>query len=490
MTQNYSTRRGRFQWLRHALEKRSASGAGLVAVVVLGFLGSVQILPNSAIVWTIFAIILYEFQKRLDQGVPLLQLTSIIAVLQWLIGPHLNYSSNMTFGRYSMYVPEKVYFQFAIPATAFFIALMLSVGASVRQRNLLQVVERRNFFAIGVLLNVVAIGATMAATRAGGGMQFFLHLLSQLRYVGALYFLFSLSPLRLLFAAGSCVSLLSDSLGSGMFHDLILWLAILFCYWFAQREWVLGLKMTILMAAAAVLFSIQVIKQEYRLELKKGESPSIVRMMIDYVLPSGKAWETSTLSLAITRLNQGWIISAIMKHVPENEPFAEGETIKEAVLASIAPRFLWADKKTAGGRENFRRFTGLQIADSTSMGISPLGEAYANYGITGGIAFMVAFGGFFALFYYGSLRYALNHPTFLFWIPVIFYQAMKAETELSVIMNQLTKGSVVAFGGFYLLGQVLPVRLKKSVPAGVVPVQLLSSQTPSLSRVSTSGISK
>ncbi len=489
MSQNYSTSSSTFSWLQHALEKRSASGAGMVAVVALGFLGSVQIVPNSAIVWTIFAIILYEFQKRLDQGVPLLQLSSIIAVLQWLIGPSLNYSSGMTFGRYSMYVPESLYFQFAIPATSFFVAVMLLVGSSVKQRNLLRVVERRNFFAIGVVLNVVAIGATVAATRAGGGMQFFLHLLSQLRYVGALYFLFSLHPLRLLFVAGSCFALLSSSLGSGMFHDLILWLAILFCYWFALRKWVLGIKLVIMTFAAIGLFAIQVIKQEYRQQLKNGLDPSIVRMMIDYVTPGGKAWETSTLSLAITRLNQGWIISAIMKHVPENEPFAAGETVKEAVLGSIAPRFLWTDKKTAGGRVSFRRFTGLQIGEATSMGISPLGEAYANFGIRGGIGFMVVFGSFFALFYYGTLRYALKHPTFLFWIPLIFYQAMKAETEISVVMNQLTKGSVVAFGGFYLLGQVLPVRLKKSVAARAAPAQLLSSQTPSLSRVGTSAVS-
>ena len=455
-------RQSRLAWLRHVLEQRSASAAGMVAVVLLGFLSLLQIVPNAAIVWTIFLIILFEFQKRLDQGVPLLQLTSVIAVLQWLVGPSLNYSSEMKFGRYQMYVPEATYFQYALPATAFFIALMLSVGASVRQRNLLQALDRRNFFAIGVLLNLVAIVATVAAARVGGGLQFFLHLLSQLRYVGALYFLFSSSQVRLLFAAASCVQLFSSSLGTGMFHDLILWLAILFCYWFAQRKWKFGVKMIVLVSASMALFSIQVVKQEYRQQLLKGKDQSLVALIISYVAPDGRAWETDSLSLVITRLNQGWIISAIMDHVPEEEPFAGGETVTEAILVSIAPRFLWSDKKKAGGRENFRRFTGLEIADSTSMGISPLGEAYANYGVTLGIGFMIIFGGFFALFYYATLRYALKHPAFLFWIPVIFYQAMKAETELSVILNQLTKGAIVAFGCHYLVQQVLPVRLKKT----------------------------
>lgn len=454
--------RSRLGWIRHVLEQRSASVAGMVAVVLLGFLSLLQIVPNAAIIGTIVLIILFEFQKRLDQGVPILQLTSVIAVLQWLVGPVLNYSSDITFARYQMYVPEAVYFQFAIPGTAFFVAFMLSVGASVKQRNLLQSVDRRHFFAIGVLLNIVAIVATLAASRVGGGLQFFLHLLSQLRYVGALYFLFSLSQVRLLFAAGSCVQLFSSSLSSGMFHDLLLWIAILFCYWFAQRKWKFGVKMIALVTATLALFSIQVVKQEYREQLRKGREPSLVALIIAYVAPDGRAWETDSLSLVITRLNQGWIISAIMDHVPEEEPFAGGETVKEAILVSVAPRFLWSDKKTAGGRENFRRFTGLEIANSTSMGISPLGEAYANYGVVWGIVFMIVFGALFALFYYGTLRYAVNHPAFLFWIPLIFYQAMKAETELSVIMNQLTKGAIVAFGCHYFVQQIFPVRLKKT----------------------------
>lgn len=109
--------------------------------------------------------------------------------------------------------------------------------------------------------------------------------------------------------------------------------------------------------------------------------------------------------------------------------------------------FFFPDKATAGGLKNFRKYTGLVIDDGTTFGLSPLGEAYLNYGVVGGIGFMLVFGGCFAIFYYGTLRFALKQPTFLFWIPLIFYQAMKAETELLVILNQLIKGSMVAFGG-------------------------------------------
>ena len=454
----------RFALIRHALEKRSASAAGMCLIVAVGLVGYLQVIPNGILISMISAVIIYEFQKRLDQGVPLLQLTSLIAVLQWLIGPILNYSSDMTFGRYSMYVPEADYFHFAIPATAFYIALMLTAGASVKQKNLLQTIDRRNFVTIGVLLNVAATVATIAASRVGGGLAFLLFLLSQLRYVGALYFLFSRSQFRLLLAAGSCSQLFTSSLGSGMFHDLILWLAIIFCYWFAQRKWTLSVKFFVLSLATAGLFSIQVVKQEYRALLKRGEEPSIVSLILAYVTPGGRAWETDVLSLAITRLNQGWIISSVMHNVPENEPFAEGETIKDAVFASVAPRFLYEDKKGAGGRENFRRFTGLAIADSTSMAISPLGEAYANFGVIGGIAFMIVFGGLFALMYYGTLRYTLTHPTFFFWIPLIFYQAIKAETDLVTVLNQLSKGAIVAFGCHWGIAQLFPTRIRTPQP--------------------------
>lgn len=245
-----------------------------------------------------------------------------------------------------------------------------------------------------------------------------------------------------------------------MFHDLILWLAILFCYWFAQRKRTTLFKTVVLAAATVALFSIQVVKQEYREQIRRGGQPSLIDLVFSYVTIGGRAWDSDVLSLAVTRLNQGWIISAVMYNVPENEPFAHGETVKEAILGSMVPRLLWADKATAGGRESFRRFTGLRILNSTSMAISPLGEAYANFGELWGTLFMVAFGAFFAVFYRLTLRYCLKYPTFLFWIPLIFYQAVKAETELLVIMNQLVKGSVVAFGCHFLVEKVFPTRIR------------------------------
>lgn len=424
---------------------------GLIFVVICGALGAMQVISNEALVLGITGVVAFEFQKQLDKGVPLLQLTCLIATLQWLVGPILSYNYPIAVARYTMYVPQQLYFGFALPATAFFVAVMLATGASVHQQSMLAGVNRRQFFSIGVILNIVANSAAILAARSGeSGLAFFFHLISQLRYIGALYFLFSLSPLRLILAAISCTQLFMSSLGTGMFHDLILWLAIMFCYWFAQKKWPFLFKLTILMLASFALFSIQAVKAEYRYNLKRGTPQSLLALAYEYVIPTGRAWDNDVMSTTISRLNQGWIVSAVMSNVPENEAFAEGETVKDAVLASALPRFIWSEKKTAGGRENFRRFTGLEISEATSMGISPLGEAYANFDVDGGILFMILFGAVFATIYYGVLRYCISHPTFFFWIPLIFYQAMKAETELLIVLNQLFKGAIVAFAGHYL----------------------------------------
>ena len=89
------------------------------------------------------------------------------------------------------------------------------------------------------------------------------------------------------------------------------------------------------------------------------------------------------------------------------------------------------------------------------MGISPIGEAFANFGTEGGIVFMAFFGFFFAALYNFMLRHVLKRPDFLFWIPLIFYQGIKAETEIVVVLNQIVKGAIICYGGYWGLKHFL-----------------------------------
>jgi hypothetical protein len=443
------------RFLSNALQRTLSSQGSLGFILLIGVIGYFQFLPNLLLVGFLTAISFKELYQKVDKGLPLLELANLIAVLQWTIGPALSYFYGIDHYRYHMYVPEDVYFSYVLPATCLFSASILGFGLFAKQEELLSKLNRGFFFTYGVYLFLVALAAEFIAGRAPGSIQFFFFLLSQLRYVAALYFLLSLHPYKLICAAIASSSLFVNSSNSGMFHDLLLWLALIFCIWFPTAKWLHYRKAFIFLFAGIMVFAIQVVKQDYRERLKSGEKPSLVLMAIDYLSPSGKAWEKDVLSLALVRLNQGWIVSAVMENVPAKESFAQGATISEVAFA-LAPRFLLPNKSTAGGRENFRKFTGLPIGDSTSMCICVLGEAYANFGRFGGMAFMAVFGSLFATYYSRILKWIVGHPDFLLWVPLIFYQAIKAETDLVVIANQIVKGSIVAFAGYWAIHRFLP----------------------------------
>jgi hypothetical protein len=439
------------RWLRAALEKRGANVESLVCIAIVGVLGYAQVLPNALLVLVLLGVVLYEFEKRVDQGLPLMQVSALVAVLQWTLGSMLAYSTSLVEGRYSMYVDEATYFSYALPGTAAYVFGLLAVGSSVRQREVLRFVRREYFMTMGVVLNGIGWAAKLGAPMVPGSLAFAVHLLSQLGYVGALYFLLSRNAYRWLGVALSLFPLFKTSGDSAMFHDVLLWTGLIFCYWYGIRKHDPIAKAGLLLGAGLVMFTIQAIKQDYRAKVWSGQEASLVGQAADFWTDSGKVSDDDVLANVITRLNQGWIISAVISHVPSGEPYAEGATIRAALVAALLPRFVMQNKELSGGQQNFRRYTGLDLSEGTSMAISPLGEAYANFGRLGGIAGMLVFGLAFSSFYTFCLRCSVLHPTFLFWIPLIFYQAIKAETELVTVLNQVVKGSVVAFGLHWLI---------------------------------------
>jgi len=437
--------------LLHALEQRGASMASLASVAGVGILGYMHVPLTWPLVLVLLWVVFYEFQKRIDQGLPLMQIAALLGVLQWTVGPMLAYGTSLIEGRYSMYVDETSYFSYALPGTAAYVFGLLAVGSSVRQREMMRHIRREHFMVIGWVLNGIAFGAGLAASRVPSGLAFAVHLLSQIGYVGTIYFLYSGTRNRWLWVAISLLPLLKISADSAMFHDVLLWSGLFFCYWYGMRRHLPEAKAGLLVGVGCALFTIQAIKQDYRAKVWNGENTSLAGQAVSFWSNWDAVTSDETLANVISRLNQGWIISAVLNHVPSIEAFADGETIKDALLAALVPRFIMPDKKEAGGVKNFRRFTGLDLADDTSMGVSALGEAYVNFGREGGILFMLGFGLCFASFYTLCLQRAVCYPTFLFWIPLIFYQALKAETEFVTVLNQLSKGAVVAIGLHWLI---------------------------------------
>lgn len=453
------------------LEKRGAHPVSLLIAAVVGCLGYVGTLSGGLLVVVMSGVILYEFVKRMDQGLPLMQVTALLAVLQWLVGPWLAYHIDLDYFIYFMRVDSATYFSFAIPGTAAFVIGLLAVGVSVRQRALICNMDRTQFVQLGIILGILGLMGGIAGKLLPGGLAFVFFLVSQLRYVAALYFVFSGHPLRWVLAGASVLPLFTGSAETGLFHHLLLWMGILGCYWYALRRRKLWTTIVTLIFELAAVFIIQGIKKGYRDKVWNEEKGSLTQEIGDFLATPHAMFSRETLSNAVVRINQGWIISAVLQNVPSSEPYAMGDTVGDAVLAALIPRLVVEDKASAGGRESFRRFTGLPIADSTSMGISLLGEAYANLGPVGGILVMLLFGGFMSLGYGFCLVWSVKHPTFYFWIPVIFCQSIKAETDLVTVLNHITKGSLVVFGMYWLICiQLLPAaRARKTAGLRILP---------------------
>ena len=125
----------------------------------------------------------------------------------------------------------------------------------------------------------------------------------------------------------------------------------------------------------------------------------------------------------VDRLNQGWIIARIMYVVPDYEPYAEGETIEDAIFAALVPRFLAPNKVRSGG-ENFERFTKIELK-GTSMNLGLIGEAYANYGLRGSFLFLFIVGLAFKLSFNYINKKSFQYYEVLLWLPFLFLYVVR-----------------------------------------------------------------
>ena len=94
----------------------------------------------------------------------------------------------------------------------------------------------------------------------------------------------------------------------------------------------------------------------------------------------------------LVRFNQGWIIARIMTHVPAAEPYAMGQTLVDAAIFTVVPRFLVPSKRDGASTELFFRFTGIKLPPNTRMGLGVIGEFYANFGVLGGVLATFVYG--------------------------------------------------------------------------------------------------
>ena len=393
------------------------------------------------------------FVKRLGKSVPILELMTLIAGLQWIIGPIIEYDNPSGHYKYYMYVEQATYMSFIVPAYLSFMIFVL-LGIKKTQQYSISISNLENFSNYGLIIFGIGVVFDLIGGFLPGALKFFGFLLSNFKFAGAIILFFSKDLLLKKVFYGAIAYLFVMALAKALFHDLILWSVFFYMFWAIKNKPSVGFILTTFLIAALSLTTLQTIKAAYRDQVWSGYSGNKIELFFSLMTESivgGDATKQAQDGEVGTnvRLNQGWIISAVMYHIPDYGPFLEGETIENALFASALPRFLNPNKAVAGGQENFRRFTGLELSDGTSMGISIIGEAYGNYGIIGGILFMGVWGFFLSKVWSRLLKIVLKNIVFVAFLPLVFLQVIKAETELVVVLNHLFKSLIVVLMFFW-----------------------------------------
>ncbi|MFN7116763.1 MAG: hypothetical protein ACK4TA_08170 [Saprospiraceae bacterium] len=419
-----------------------AGGMGLLFSLLIGD-G-----PWSALGLGLVLLVVFDFLYKVGRTFPLLELIALIAVLQLILGPYFSYRLPVSYFRYVMYIPEDSYMQIAVWAHSLFIVGMMLVkqplDLSVLRSKIEQFTARHPLVSIHLMAG--GVGAVLLQPFAPAALGFVFYLAINLVYVGGILYYFSVGKrYRLGVYLATLGFALIQASASGVFHDFLLWTVLGLALIAINIKISLLTKTSVLAIGVLLLMALQSVKTDYRAALaaQRLSAGDRISLLVNYISGAltnmGDNFTPKKLSGLNVRLNQGWITSAIMQNVPRNVPFAGGRTILESLEAAFLPRILFPNKKQAGGRENYRLYTGIPIEDNTSMGIGLLGEAYVNFGWGAGL-FLLVWGWLLAKILASLAQLSFRYNVLLFFmIPVIFLQVIKAETEFYVVLNHMIK---------------------------------------------------
>ena len=395
---------------------------------------------------------LYKIIVAQDRPFQFRWLIILIAALQNVIAPHLYYLGAYESDRYRMYVTEDTYIPIAVLSIAALAFGLLIFGSrkeadqQIAAANRIPKLVARAPFLPFLLVSLSIAGTALASSSVQLG--FVGVLLSNLKYSAALLLLFSARSDRFVWV-GIILSLAAlEALATSLFHDAILWSI----FAGGAITYLVRFRVSTKLAAAAVALAaltvIQTVKNDYRDITWRGGDTEASQLYFDLALDktrdlfSGQVPLNDVLSDIVTRLNQGWVVSRVIAVVPSAEPYAKGETIRDAVIASLVPRVLMPNKPVTGGQENFKRFTQLSIGPNTSIAIGLLGESYANFGPLWSAVFLFTYGLGVTSVISAFLALSRHIPIVVAFLPNMLLHTIKSETEFLSVMNFLIKGAV------------------------------------------------
>lgn len=386
----------------------------------------------------------------IDYTIPVLEIMLLMAASQWIIGPIIDYNTKVTHYKYFMYVNEERYMGIVVPLFFVFTisSLVLGTGRILNPNFIKEKLSNNTRLPIYLIL----IGSFFWFTLRfmPPTLKFFSFLASNLPIVGIGLLFFTKIRYKWLWTLFVLLPTLISSITSGMFHNLILWSIFIFVFINLAFKIKFSFKIIIILSSILLIISLQAIKKSYREQIYKSSFKGNKIELFLTLLSSNldeeqKLEDEKSINDVNTRLNQGWIISKIIDRIPKKMSYLKGATIIEALKVSLVPRFLMPDKIGGGGKETFELLTGMPLNKGTAMGVSLVGESYGNFGFTLSLLFFFIWGRFlnFIVKKFSSLQ--SKYSIIFFLLPIIFFQVIKAETDLTTVLNHITKSLVFVY---------------------------------------------
>ncbi|MBN8834502.1 MAG: hypothetical protein BGO53_00815 [Sphingobacteriales bacterium 39-19] len=398
---------------------------------------------------------LYQFGLLFDSighFIPVRYLLGSFMCVQFFVGPAFAYYGlqDYAYFMYQMQVPASEYFLYAIPSVcAFILGLHLFAGnldgEVINQEGIKKFVQQNG--KIPYIFIILGFFASVISNFFSSEFGFVFYLLGSFKFIGLFLLILGnkrLKPLPMVLVMGSIVS---SSLGEGMFHDLLTWIiftASIFAikYKISFNTKVIGAFVFILLA-----LSIQLLKGSFRKALGTGEQGSIETLANVYEEENSKKgiFNYESIASANTRINQGWIITNIMITVPDKEPYSNGKELMQLLEAAILPRILAPDKLRAGDPEILYKYSGVRVTTGTSMALGAIGDAYVNYGPWGGCIFMFVMGLVYSFILSLFKRFSKDYPVLILFTALSFYYPIRPDCELQTVWGHLIKSLFIIF---------------------------------------------
>lgn len=407
-----------------------------------------------------------DFINQLGKSFLLRKIMVLLACMQWIIGAKVSYEYGKIHYKYYMYVNEEEYMTLVVPAViAFYFGLYFIKLPNLKSKlddalknNLLKNPVLKE--TARVILALGIIGAVLPKLVSIPLVGFVFFLMGLLLYVAAGYYFYLYPRYRMLILLSLLGLTFIQAVFSGLFHNFLLTSIFLFAI-YIKVEVGFFKKVVALAMALIVINVIQTVKHEYRNEIWEGKATNQIEVFVNLIekkyfqgefswdtfFTAENSQESGGVKGVATRMNQGWIISKVMNYVPRNQDYLKGETINDALSASLLPRFLFPEKASGlDSKETFEKVTGLELIKGTSMGLSLVGEFYVNYGILGAWIGLFIYGLFISLSIRFLMVYSKFSPFIILWFVLVYFQVIKAETYLLKVLNHLIKaGSFLIF---------------------------------------------